>query len=158
VRVAKASPLVLLDAPGWRVEGIAEVTPRKGEMRFAYGGKTASADPRHRAELRWHAGRVTNRMLARLAGLTVETATPVLGTQVLALHSSGRPKHRRIAAIWQDAGKVMVFRSTVPDLETFKVRLGALRRVGASAWLSSLPRKLTRDRGAFRSWARLPAR
>jgi hypothetical protein len=157
VRVAKASPLVLLDAPGWRVEDIAGVTDRKGEMRFSYG-RAASTDPRHRAELRWHAGRVTSRMLSRLVGPTREIATPVLDTQVLALHSSGGPKHRQIAAIWQDAGKVMVFRSTVPDLKAFEKRLGALHRVGATAWLSSLPRKLTRDGGALRPWARLPAR
>jgi hypothetical protein len=156
VRVAKTSPLVLLDAPGWHVEDLADVTPSRGEMRFTHGVE-AAGDPRHRAELRWHAGRVTPRMLASL-GPALETTAPVLDTRVLALHSSGGPEHRHMVAIWQDAGRVMTFRSTVPDLATFRERLGALRRVGPTHWLRSLPRKLTQGAGAYKTWTLVPAR
>jgi hypothetical protein len=155
VQVAKTSPLVLLDAPGWSVEDVAGVTHDEGEMHFSY---RAAEDPIQRAALRWRAGRVTPRTLAGLGASPAVTAAPVLDTRVLALRLSGPPGHRRAAAIWQDGGRVMIFRSTVPDLAAFKKRLGSLRRVGAGAWLRSLPRHLTDRAGAYKEWTRVPAR
>jgi len=158
LRMAKASPLVLLDAPGWHVSYATDGSvvrggsARRGEMRFFYDGppegptgpgKGALASGQRGAELRWHAGRVTERALRHLGypRLLASGSAAVLQTDrhFVLFRVKGPRGNRDVTAIWEDHRRMLAFRSTVPDLPTFKHRLAALRRVGTTDWLSALP-------------------
>lgn len=156
LRMAKASPLVLLDAPGWHVAYATDGSvvkggsAREGEMRFFYNGPPEGptgpgmgplAAGQRGAELRWRAGRMTERAL-RHWGFPILLATgsaAVLHTHLVYFRSRGPQGNRDVTAMWEDHGRVLAFRSTVPNLPTFKHRLADLRRVGTADWLSALP-------------------
>jgi hypothetical protein len=146
VRVAKTSPLVLLEEPGWHVGSGTEVAENRGEMHFFHRGGPAAAGRRESAELRWRSGRAGARLLKRFerhARYRVFLLPPVLDTRVLQIQATGPPGRERFAAVWEDRGRVLVFRSTASDLTAFERRLGALRRVGPMTWLTALPEELT---------------
>lgn len=145
VQVAKTSPLVLLEEPGWRVGPGTAVGANRGEMHFVHRGGP-SAGRHEGAELFWRSGPAAARLRARFerrVPAVVYLLPPVLDTRVLQIHASGPPGARRFAAVWEDRGRVLVFRSTAPGFAAFERRLGALRRVGPVAWLTALPEELT---------------
>ncbi|HKZ12629.1 MAG TPA: hypothetical protein VJL81_02175, partial [Solirubrobacterales bacterium] len=145
VQVAKTSPLVLLEEPGWRVGADTRVGRSRGEMHFFRRGGS-SAGGGERAELRWRSGPAAARLRERFerrVPYIVYLLPPVLDTRVLQIHASGPPDRRRFAAVWEDRGRVLVFRSTAPSFTAFERRLGALHRVGPIAWLTALPEELT---------------
>lgn len=162
VRFAEASPLVLLDAPGWRVDYADEQSAVEGEMRFVEGAAPEQAggdgrnqrptvDERQRAaELHWRSGTLGSWVRDRAASASVSTTAPVLGTEARVFeYHGGSPGDRDITALWRDGDRVLELRSAVPDMETFKARLAALRRVDTNAWLRALPASVVKeaDRG-----------
>jgi hypothetical protein len=146
VQVAKTSPLVLLEEPGWRVGADTRVAANRGEMHFIRRG-SSTAGSGERAELRWRSGPAAARLRKRFerrVPYVVYVLPPVLDTRVLQIHASGPSGRKRFAAVWEDHGRVLVFRSTAPSFTAFERRLGALHRVGPIAWLTALPEELTR--------------
>jgi hypothetical protein len=51
----------------------------------------------------------------------------------------GGPGDRVMVAIWEEDGRLLELRASVPDLPAFRERLGRLRRVGAEEWLDAMP-------------------
>jgi hypothetical protein len=138
VRLAKASPLVLLERPGWRVESIGEPSRLRGEMRFRKG----SGPGAQTAELRWRRDNVDSlpvpsaqRPAAIMIGLSVRALVTVYGSE------GGRS--RKLVAAWEDHGRLLEFTSFGLDLAEFEHRLDSLRRVGTTSWLDALPKRVT---------------
>jgi hypothetical protein len=134
VRLAKASPLVLLDAPGWRVQSVGERPRGHGAMRFRKGAGGGVQT----AELRWRPGSVDSLPQARaqrptiaLAGLSVRALVTIYGFE------GGRT--RKLVAAWSDHGRLLEFSSTGSSLADFGRQLNSLRRVGTTSWLDALP-------------------
>jgi hypothetical protein len=161
VRFAEASPLVLLDVPGWRVDYADESSATEGEMRFLQGDEPAPdpqivitdgrpvpkaviEDARRHAALNWRAGPIGTWKRDRAQSAAVHTTAPVLGTtaDVYEYRAAGqfrRRDHHDITALWNDGARVMEFRAAAPSMDAFKTLLAGLRRVDTHAWLSAMP-------------------
>jgi hypothetical protein len=136
VRLAEASPLVLLDAPGWQVVYADEQSAQEGELHFGRG----PADTGGGAALNWRPGALSGWTVDRAASANVSTTAPVLGTTAhVYQYEGGRPGHEDITALWRYDGRVLEFRAGAADVAAFKVLLAALRRVDTDAWLSAMP-------------------
>jgi hypothetical protein len=161
VRFAEASPLVLLGAPGWRVEYADEETAADGELHFRRGPNpqdiTASADPpkppipadTNAADLNWRSGGIATWLEDRANSAVKTTTAPVLGTTAhVYQYGGGTPGHRDITALFRYDGRVLEFRAGVADIEAFKALLATLKRVDTNAWLSAMPASVvkTQDR------------
>lgn len=173
VRFAEASPLVLLDVPGWRVDYADESSATEGEMRFLHGDKPAPdpkrlvvvggrpipkaviEDARRHAELHWRAGPIGPWKRDRANDAAVHTTAPVLGAtaDVYEYRAGGQFRQIRdyhdITALWKDGARVMEFRWAAPSMAAFKSLLAGLRRVDTDAWLSAMPASVVKsaDRG-----------
>jgi hypothetical protein len=154
VRCAEASPLVLLGAPGWRVEYADEQSKREGELHFRLGpapppqSTTVAAAPSNQpvpadtryAELNWRGGTIGSWIKDRAAEAAVATTAPVLGTTAhVYQYDAGTPGHRDITALFRYDGRVLEFRAGATDVAAFKVLLATLERVDTNTWLSAMP-------------------
>jgi hypothetical protein len=166
IRFAEASPLVLLGAPGWRVEYADEQSPDEGEMRFRLGASPPPQDNTfsgaaptppipagtRSAALHWRGrGGIGSWLEDRANSATVATTAPVLGTTAhVYQYQGGTPGHRDITALFRYDGRVLEFRAGAADVDAFKALLATLKRVDTNAWLSALPASVvkTRDRDA----------
>jgi hypothetical protein len=135
VRLAEASPLVLLDAPGWQVVYADEQSAHEGELHFSRG-----SSPARSAALHWRPGPLSEWTRDRAASANVSTTAPVLGTTAhVYQYDGGRPGHQEITALWRYDGRVLEFGAGAADVPAFKALLTALRRVDADAWLTAMP-------------------
>lgn len=144
VRLAEASPLVLLDAPGWHVDYADEQSAEEGEMHFA------AAEPQ-RAALHWRGGELAMWNRDRAASADLSTTAPVLDTTARVYRYEGaRAGRRDVTALWRYDDRVLEFRATVADVTAFKLLLAQLRHVDTDTWLSALPASVvkTADRSA----------
>jgi len=154
VRFAEASPLVLLGAPGWRVEYADEQSKDEGELRFRLGpapppqensfSDTTPVTPipadTRSASLNWRGGEIGSWLEDRAASATVATTAPVLGTTAhVNQYEGGTPGHRDITALFRYDGRVLEFRAGAADADAFKVLLATLKRVDTDTWLSAMP-------------------
>lgn len=57
----------------------------------------------------------------------------------------GGPGHRSMLAVWEEDGRLIELRAHVPDLATFRERLGWLRRVSAEEWLDAMPPRIVKS-------------
>ena len=159
VRLAEASPLVLLDAPGWQVVYADEESADVGELHFSLGPPPptpASTDGmKHvdvstkQAALNWRPGPLSEWTRDRAASANIETAAPVLGTTARVYqYTGGRPGHQDVTALWRYDDRVLEFRAGVADVAAFKVLLAQLKRVNTDTWLSAMPASVvkTKDR------------
>ncbi|HMJ96901.1 MAG TPA: hypothetical protein VK486_13670 [Thermoleophilaceae bacterium] len=164
VRFAEASPLVLLGAPGWRVEYADEQSKKEGELQFRRGpapppqdlsvSEQGSATPfpadTGSAALNWRGGGIRTWIEDRGADAARSATAPVLGTTAhVYQYQGGTPGHRDITALFQYDGRVLEFRAGAADLDAFKVLLATLKRVDTDTWLSAMPASVvkTADRG-----------
>jgi hypothetical protein len=132
VRFAEASPLVLLDAPGWRVEYADEQSREEGELHFL-------ADTRA-ADLNWRGGPMRHWTTDRAASAAATATAPVLGTTARVYrYEGGTPGHRDITALFRYDGRVLEFRAEAADIGSFKALLAKLKRVDTDTWLSAMP-------------------
>jgi hypothetical protein len=154
VRFAEASPLVLLGAPGWRVEYADEQSTEEGELQFRLGptpppqdhtvsGATPEtplpADTTF-AELNWRRGGIDRWLDDRANGAALATTAPVFGTTAhVYQYEGGTPGHRDITALFRYDGRVLEFRAGVADVDAFKALLAQLKRVDTNTWLSAMP-------------------
>lgn len=161
VRLAEASPLVLLDAPGWQVVYADEESEQVGELHFSLGPPPpapASIDAtKHvdvstkQAALNWRPDPLSEWTRDRAASAKVRTTAPVLGTTARVYqYDGGRPGHRDITALWRYDGRVLEFRAGAADIAAFKVLLAALTPVDVDTWLLAMPASVvkTQDRSA----------
>jgi hypothetical protein len=172
VRFAEASPLVLLDAPHWKVDYADESSKTVGEMHFLHGDAPRSeqqltvtaGEPvppavvereRRHAALNWQDGPIADWKRDRAASARLHTTAPVLGTTAdVYEYETGDeilpPDYHDITALWLDGDRVLEFRWAAPSMAAFKELLGSLRRVGAGAWLTAMPASVvkTGDRSA----------
>jgi hypothetical protein len=140
VRLAEASPLVLLQAPGWHVSYADEQSAEEGEIHFSTGPAAAADDQRTDAALNWRAGSLAEWKHSRAAEASVRTTAPVLGTTAgVYQYTGGRPGHQDITSVWGYDGRVLEFRAGAADIAAFKALLAHLQRVDTDAWLSALP-------------------
>jgi hypothetical protein len=159
VRLAEASPLVLLDAPGWQVVYADEESADVGELHFSLGPSPpvpASIDATKpvdvstkQAALNWRPGPLSEWTRDRAASATVRTTAPVLGTTARVYqYDGGRPGHQDVTALWRYDDRVLEFRAGVADIAAFKVLLAALKPVDTDTWLSAMPASVvkTKDR------------
>jgi hypothetical protein len=161
VRLAEASPLVLLDAPGWQVVYANEESAGVGELHFSLGPPPptpASVDGMEhvdvstkQAALNWRPGPLSEWTRDRAASAKVRTTAPVLGTTARVYqYDGGRPGHQDITALWRHDGRVLEFRAGVAGVAAFKVLLASLKQVDVDTWLLAMPASVvkTSDRSA----------
>lgn len=137
-RLAKVSPHLLLDAPGWRAEAGYRVDGGAGFIRFRRPGDGGSA------ELAWRAAPTA---ATRPAGPRTEplASSAALGTRA-AIYARKPPgtTEREYYAVWSNPGRILRLSAKAPSLGAFARTLSDLHRVGESAWLAALPRRLVR--------------
>lgn len=148
-RLVEASPPILLNAPGWRVERADESFMSEGSIQFFHGenGVSAAVEAgnvaeglQNFAELQWRSEPLEGR-LRRVASFAVEMGEATVLETTARIFVERERKARpffEATAVWEEEGQVLVLRSFVPDLRTFEGRLAALRRVDAETWLDAL--------------------
>jgi hypothetical protein len=154
VRFAEASPLVLLDVPGWRVEYADEQSRQEGELQFRLGPTPPPEDMKispealdgpvpadtRLASLQWSAGAIRSWLEDRAATAALTATAPVLGTVARVYqYEGGTPGHRDITALFRYDGRVLEFRAGAADIDAFKVLLARLKRVDTDTWLAAMP-------------------
>lgn len=76
----------------------------------------------------------------------VTTTAPVLGTTAQVFqYEGGSPGDRDITSLWIEGGRVLEFRSSVPDMATFRRRLASLKKVDTTTWLDAMPASVVRS-------------
>ena len=177
VRFAEATPLLLLEEPGWHVRSLSQL---EGQGRMEFGiaapatpeahiykthtrhGIALHRDGLRRTELTWWSGGgemlklFLHPRVDRVPGSRFTTALPALGTKVhidTRAETSpiyGGPGRHQMEAVWREGGRVLLLNATVPDLAAFRERLGWLRRVDAQTWLDAMPAEVVKaaDYGA----------
>jgi hypothetical protein len=177
-RLIEASPPILLDVPGWGVEYSDESFSTQGLTNFFRGEGGASAAIEEGrvaeglqglAELQWSTEsleerieglkslperlrRVAEKQDVELAPFVVEEVerAPVLGTTArVIVQSYPANPFFEATGFWEEGDRLLAFRSFVSDIETFRSRLAALRRVDPQTWLEALKDRVVeqRDRG-----------
>jgi hypothetical protein len=154
LRLTAVSPHVLLDAPGWRVEGASEVAGSRGTIRFSHGdgelvpylGGRLSIAFEAAAELRWRSNLPPVRVhppdtvRATSSDFAFVTRASALGATVRVFARAVPPfRVRQYAAAWVQDGRYLTFRTFAPSLGAFVRRLSSLRRVSRDRWLHALP-------------------
>ena len=153
VRLAEASPLLLLDQPGWKVSRADEYGDGEGEMTFTRGAGDRVADDgspirRDSADLHWRRGAIEMWLRDRAKSSSRVVQRTVLGRPAQISQYSGTTD---FTAIWSgDGGRVLEFRAVTADLAGFEALLASLRRVDVDAWLSAMPASVVKsaDRAA----------
>jgi len=159
VHFAEASPLILLEQPGWQVDYANEDSDLVGEMDFtsstvpapSTGATSALGDANTSAGLFWRSGALSDWMADRANSADVITTAPVLGTVAhVYQYAGGAPGQQDITALWEYGGRVLEFRAGAADIAAFESLLASLRQVDLDTWLSALPASVvkTADRTA----------
>jgi hypothetical protein len=149
VRFANASPLALLQLPGWRVVYANEESGGFGEMHFVRGPADAQGTPQGASF------RDTASLADRIASLTWGPVNPaarryIAGGHEAAVTGLGVTARRLvregssrgwldISAVFIDGGRELTFRATVTDMATFRTELRALHAVDTATWLRAMP-------------------
>src|ERR1700759_2114082 len=156
VRFANASPLVLLDAPGWHVVYANEESRTDGQLEYVRGPATASGTPKgmvgsrrstfagRSSELAWRSGTLSMWVHDRAASSSLRTTATVLGATAQVFQYPLTHGYQAVSALWIYDGRVVEFRAPVRDMAQFKAELGALRSVDSNTWLRELPPSVIR--------------
>lgn len=172
LRLTKVSPHVLLDAPGWRMEGASEVEGYRGSINFShppgkpvsYLGGRLSMTFEAAAQLRWRSAAPGERahppslVHAPSSGFAFIADAPVLGASARVFaRTVPRWRVRQFAAVWIQSGRALQFRSFAPSLAAFERRLASLRVVSRRSWFQALPDHLVsaKDRATLEAPGRM---
>jgi hypothetical protein len=149
VRFANASPLALLQLPGWHVVYANEESGGFGEMHFVRGPANADGTPggasfRKEASL---AGRVASLTWGPanaaaqkfVAGGHQAAATGLAVTARRFVREGGSRGWLDVSAMFIDGGRELTFRATVTDMPMFRAELRALHAVDTATWLRAMP-------------------
>jgi hypothetical protein len=119
----------------------ASIRQRKAELDW-YGPLDASAQERSEGvpSLDTVEKVFRFRVEDRANSAEVRTTAPVLGTTAQVFqYLGGSPGDREITSLWIEDGRVLEFRSSVPDMASFKRRLASLEKVDTTTWLDAMP-------------------
>ncbi|MDX6555646.1 MAG: hypothetical protein QOD86_1841 [Miltoncostaeaceae bacterium] len=134
VRVAEASPRVLLDADGWTLTRADEFRVGEGETSFGRG--------EDRVDLRWTPERGFRELVRdRRASADFETTTAVLGRTAVVIRYTDSNAY---VAMWRQDGSSLEFRDDDTTLEAFTALLGSLRGASVDEWLGAMPESVVR--------------
>jgi hypothetical protein len=134
VRVAEASPRILVGAEGWALVRADEFTEGEGEITFARG-----AD---RADLRWNPDDDHRRLVEdRRASADLDTTAPVLGGTAVVIRYTDSNAY---VAMWRQGGSSLEFRDDATTLEDFTALLASLRVASVDEWLGAMPESVVR--------------
>jgi hypothetical protein len=155
-RLTKASPHLLINGRGWRIQRASLVTERGGTIEFfrEAGGGLLPLSGRGRnpaaarAELKWSFG--ATGAAGRDPGgaeLVRVAKAPAIGVtaHVFAVPGPGSGG-RRYEAVWSQGGRRLEFGSVAPSLAAFERRLVLLRLVPGTSWMRELPSHDVRSR------------
>ncbi len=153
IRFANASPLVLLQAPGWHAWYADEESPQQGEVDFrrADFSLRTGLPIGAAAALTWVGRRDARGLLAdRASEANVKTTVRLLGkTALLYEYKGGQPGGNAFSAIWTSGSRVLEFGGRAVDMAAFKAELTMLHHVDNTTWLEAMPPSVisTADRG-----------
>ena len=134
VRVAEASPRILVGAEGWALVRADEFTEGEGETTFARGDD--------RADLRWNPDGDHGRLVEdRRASADLDTTAPVLGQTAVVIRYTDSNAH---VAMWRQGGSSLEFRDDDTTLEAFTALLASLRVASVDQWLGAMPESVVR--------------
>jgi hypothetical protein len=134
VRVAEASPRILVGAEGWALTRADEFRVGEGETSFGRG--------EDRADLRWTPDRDHRRLVAdRRASADLDTTAPVLGRTAVVIRYTDSNAY---VAMWRQGGSSLEFRDDDTTLEAFTALLGSLRVASVDEWLGAMPESVIR--------------
>jgi hypothetical protein len=130
VRLANASPLLLLDEAGWKVTYVNEDSAQDGERRFTktVGGAATTVS------LHWRSGALADWISDR-----ADSATATSKTQVLGATATVFADHVGATSLWLYDGRVMEFTTQVGDMQSLDELLAALKPVSSDTWIQALP-------------------
>ena len=151
VRFANASPLALLQSPGWHVVYANEQPGGVGEIHFVRGPADADGTPQGASyrNQRSLAGRVASLSWGPAVpnALVGHQALPTgLGVTVHRLIYEGGTRHAfDVSALLVDRGRGLQFRATVTSMAMFRAELQALHSVDATTWLRAMPSSVVKS-------------
>jgi len=129
VRVAEASPRLLVDEPGWEVTRADELGVDYGEMTLANDGR--------RLDLKWlPAGAYDNAVDKRVADMDDLATAPVAGAEARVFRY---PETNDYVAVWLQGDYTVEARGLAADADAFRETLGSLHEVDVDTWLSAMP-------------------
>ncbi len=139
VRFADAAPRLLLDEPGWRVDGLQAAI--ESSMQFVRGEGPEAEE----FSLDWIPSSVRS-LASRVNSISGEldtrpiTTVPVLGTTATVIEYHEWPSGEiGVFVLWEEGGYVVGYTGEVPSIEALEARLAALRKVDSEAWLAAMP-------------------
>jgi hypothetical protein len=134
VRVAEASPRILVGADGWTLTRADEFRVGEGETTFGRG--------EDRVDLRWTPERGFRELVRdRRAGADFETTAPVLGRTATVIRYTDSSAY---VAMWRQDGSSLELRDDDTTLEAFTALLGSLRGASVDEWLGAMPESVVR--------------
>jgi uncharacterized protein YodC (DUF2158 family) len=156
VRFAESSPLLLLEAPGWKVENVDQPNAGEGMMGFTRDGG-GPVDQRW-VELTWNPVALAKKLLTIHFDPPLDrTPSPEVTTRIASLGATvhidtrsesapryGHPGDHEMTAIWMEGSHVLTLDTRVPSLAAFRERLEAMHRVDAQTWLGAMPAKVVK--------------
>ncbi len=135
VKLANNSPLLLLDAPGWKVTRADEYDEARAKL--VEGEMTFTDASGRSADLHWRAGDLAGWQKDRANGAPLVVTRTVMGHRAQVIRYA---QSQNYAALWaDDDGRVLEFRTDAASLAAFEGLLASLKRVDVDAWLSAMP-------------------
>ena len=129
VRVAEASPRLLVDEPGWEVTRADQFSVDYGEMTFANGEREL--------DVKWlSASRYEEAVATRVAEMDDLATAPVAGGEARVFRY---PSTNDYVAVWLDGEYTVEVRGLAADGDAFRATLALLDEVDVDTWLSAMP-------------------
>jgi hypothetical protein len=163
-RLARVSPHLLLEAPGWEMQAAEQSGAGEGRIEFAvddleqhgFLGGRLQIETQSVARLTWRVqspqaprgrdGRQRTVATAQVPGARALVRAfgreEISGLPSRRARELGLPAERSFSAVWLDAGLHLRLDSTAPNAESFVRLLGSLRKVQGPTWLRALPRRM----------------
>jgi len=148
VRFANATPLVLLQLPGWHVTYAQQQPSGYGEIHFVRGPSQGDGNPVGKqtestlsgrfVQVSWTPVTAQDRAFPRLGGH--QNIPTGLGVPATRLVTEGRSRHWiDLTATFLYGNRVLTFRATAPTFAAYRTELKALHKVTTTTWLEAMP-------------------
>ncbi|HEX5608574.1 MAG TPA: hypothetical protein VFX45_00620 [Solirubrobacterales bacterium] len=157
-RLLKASPPIVIDAPGWKVEALSEPFESEGTTQFSHDYETESGPETDYAELQWLLEPMRRRVRAiatlpqvikrseektgvKMAPYVVKELAPVQVLGAQARIFTHREFNHSLSgwAIWRLREHTFQLRTNTPGVAGLRRILASMREIEYEAWLDALP-------------------